>query len=130
MSKISILNSVFSEIEKLDSAEEYKRIIKLVEKREWFYSYYYFFFFCHKYWFCIFVVLRYTPISWRVVIGSIKSRVSDSSESDWRSIQLHTEEWSITVSTLYWFFLKSYIITLKQLYLTAVTLKIIDNTLF
>ncbi|XP_022169731.1 signal recognition particle subunit SRP72 [Myzus persicae] len=32
MSKISILNSVFSEIEKLDSAEEYKRIIKLVEK--------------------------------------------------------------------------------------------------
>ncbi|XP_025201445.1 signal recognition particle subunit SRP72 [Melanaphis sacchari] len=32
MSKVSILNSVFSEIEKLDSAEEYKRIIKLVEK--------------------------------------------------------------------------------------------------
>lgn len=32
MSKISILNSVFSDIEKLYSAEEYKRIIKLVEK--------------------------------------------------------------------------------------------------
>jgi len=34
MSKISILNSVFSDIEKLASNEEYKRIIKLVEKRE------------------------------------------------------------------------------------------------
>lgn len=32
MSKINILNSVFSDIEKLASAEEYKRIIKLVEK--------------------------------------------------------------------------------------------------
>ncbi|VVC45267.1 Tetratricopeptide repeat,Putative TPR-like repeat,Signal recognition particle, SRP72 [Cinara cedri] len=32
MSKNSILNSVFSDIEKLGSAEEYKRIIKLVEK--------------------------------------------------------------------------------------------------
>lgn len=34
MSKISVLNSVFSDIEKLASAEEYRRIIKLVDKRE------------------------------------------------------------------------------------------------
>lgn len=35
MSKISILNSVFSDIEKFSSADEYGRIIKLVEKRKY-----------------------------------------------------------------------------------------------
>lgn len=34
MTKNSILNSVFSDIEKLASVEEYKRIIKLVDKRK------------------------------------------------------------------------------------------------